>query len=55
MPTPYQRNCPINRTVIHRIPLGLVDFQGLPPYGWCEKCGAEVYRPVQTLCFRCRK
>ena len=34
--------------------LGLVDIQGLPPRGWCETCGAEVWQEEERLCGRCR-
>ena len=53
LPRPYQKNSPINRTILLRIPFGLVDFQGLPPRSWCERCGAEVYRQDRRLCHRC--
>lgn len=35
--------------------VGLVDRQALPPWGWCECCGAEVYRSGKTRCGRCRR
>jgi len=35
--------------------LGLVDIQGLPPRGWCETCGAEVWQERERLCGRCRE
>ena len=33
----------------------LADRQALPPWGWCECCGAEVYRRGKTRCGRCRR
>ena len=51
----YQRNSTIKRTVLRRRPIFPVDWQALPPYGWCVRCGAEVYTPGQELCVRCRR
>lgn len=55
LPRPYQKNSPINRTILLHLPFGMTDFQGLPPYSWCERCGAEVYRPGHRLCARCHR
>jgi len=49
----YQKNCPINRPVLAHPPWWQVDIQSLPPRYWCERCGAEVYAPMQTLCPGC--
>lgn len=35
--------------------LGLADRQALPPLGWCEHCGAEVYEGGKSRCARCRR
>ena len=29
------------------------DLQALPPFGWCEGCGKEVYREQEVLCDKC--
>ena len=29
------------------------DLQSLPPWGWCERCGKEVYRKQEVLCDKC--
>ena len=29
-----------------------IDIQSLPPAGYCEKCGGEVYWP-RLICGRC--
>ena len=31
-----------------------IDIQSLPPAGYCEKCGGEVYRP-SLRCYRCEE
>lgn len=51
----YQNFGTIKRTVLRRWPVGLVDFQSLPPWGWCERCGREVFAPGARLCRRCRE
>ena len=33
----------------------LMDFQALPPAGWCSRCKAEVYRLGEEYCSRCRR
>ena len=44
------------RRPVRAVPgLGLVDRQGEIPPGWCDVCGAEVYRPGCRCCERCRK
>jgi len=51
----YQRFGTIKRTVsrpVYRGPL-YGDIQSLPPRGWCNGCGAEVYREDEKLCRRC--
>lgn len=35
--------------------LGLADPQAQVPAGWCNRCGAEVYRPGADRCGRCRQ
>lgn len=50
----YQRYGTINRTVLRRRPVGLVDWQGLPPWGWCVRCGREVFQKGRLRCDRCR-
>ena len=52
---PYQINSPKNRTILLRMPFGLVDLQSLPPRSWCETCGAEVYRQDRILCHHCNR
>ena len=49
----YQRFGTIKRTVLVELPWWPVDFQALPPRGWCAKCGSEVYRKGQVRCRRC--
>lgn len=57
--TAYQRNSTIRRTVKPRRPIRmhqpllLVDVQALPPPGWCEGCGMEIYREGALLCRQC--
>ena len=51
----YQRIGTINRTVLRQRPFWPVDWQALPPWGWCLRCGAEVYRPREELCRRCKQ
>lgn len=51
----YQRIGTINRTVLQQRPLWPTDWQALPPWGWCARCGAEVYRPREELCKRCAR
>ena len=29
-------------------------LQSVPPYGWCVRCGGEVYREGVLLCKDCR-
>lgn len=48
----YQRFRAIKRTIFKR-PVGLVDWQALPPMGWCAGCGREIYGPGRELCERC--
>ena len=43
------------RPVRPRPVLGLVDVQSQVPAGWCDRCGAEVYRMGKTCCARCRQ
>lgn len=50
----YHKIGTLRRTVLRRMPLGLVDLQALPPRGWCVRCGAEIYRRGQDRCNRCR-
>ena len=52
-PRIYQNFRPTNRTILLRMPFGLVDLQSLPPRSWCISCGAEVYRKNQTHCNKC--
>ena len=49
----YQTNRPINRPILRHAPWWQVDEQSLPPYLWCECCGAEVYDPVENRCIIC--
>lgn len=35
--------------------IGMVDVQGSIPAGWCNVCGAEVYRSDRRRCGRCRR
>ncbi len=51
----YQNFGTINRTVLRRRPVGLVDWNGLPPWGWCERCGGEVFQWGRCLCHRCQR
>lgn len=51
----YHANRTINRTVLRRLPLGLFDWQSLPPRGWCESCRREIYEPNKRLCPRCHQ
>lgn len=51
----YQKYRTINRTVLKFRPWWQVDWQSLPPYHWCDRCGGEVYIPHKTLCRRCSK
>ena len=51
--TAYRRNRTTYRTVLR--PLGLRDPQQAQPEAWCQRCGAEVYRPDTLLCRRCGK
>ncbi len=55
----YHENSTINGTIPRRpirpiTPLGLVDYQSLPPRGWCVTCGGEIYRPNREKCPKCR-
>ena len=29
--------------------------QGMVPFGWCSRCGGEVYQQNADLCVQCRK
>ncbi len=49
----YQNFGTINRTVLLWRPMGLVDWNGLPPWGWCVRCGGEVFVRGRRLCHRC--
>lgn len=53
----YEGNGVINgiilRPVLKKEPVGLIDRQALPPYGWCSRCGGEVYREEDSLCGDC--
>ena len=49
----YQRIGTFKRTVLRRMPLGLVDLQALPPRGWCVLCGKEIYAPGRGVCRKC--
>jgi len=55
----YQKFGTINRTVNRPVlrvrPYFPVDWQALPPRGWCVCCRAEVYRAGQERCDRCRR
>lgn len=51
----YQKIGTIRRTVLRRWPVGLVDVQSLPPWGWCPRCGGEVYRRGAEVCGRCEE
>lgn len=31
------------------------DLQQQPPWGWCDKCGKEVYKQGGRLCEDCKK
>lgn len=33
----------------------LFDPQQAPSYGYCEKCGADIYARGETLCTECRE
>jgi hypothetical protein len=33
----------------------LFDPQQAPTYGYCEKCGADIYARGETLCAECRE
>ena len=51
----YQKFRDIKRTVFRGVVWWPVDLQALPPWGWCEECGAEVYRSGKRLCRRCEE
>ena len=51
----YQKIGGINRTVFRGVAWWLCDRQALPPWGWCQECGAEVYAPGERLCRRCKE
>ena len=51
----YQRFGTINRTVLLRRPWWPVDWQSVPPYGWCVRCGSEVFAPGREQCDRCSR
>ena len=51
----YQKKREIKRTVFRGVVLWPEDLQALPPWGWCVRCGAEVYRPGKECCRRCEK
>ena len=48
----YRRFGTIKRTIRQR-PVLPVDWQALPPYGWCVCCGAEVFEREEERCARC--
>ena len=50
----YQNLGTINRTVLLRRPVGCVDWNALPPWHWCVRCGGEVFVRGQSLCHRCK-
>ena len=56
----YQNICTRGRTVFRlrpvllSLPFGLADAASLPPWGWCEICGREVFDRGRRLCRRCR-
>ena len=56
----YQKICTQGRTVFRlrpvllRMPFGLTDVAGLPPWGWCPRCGREIFDAGERLCRRCR-
>lgn len=43
------------RPVALRQPIGMYDVQGAVPAGWCSRCGKEVYKPRQPLCYQCEE
>ena len=43
------------RPVLLRWPFGLVDMGSLPPWGWCEVCGREIFDRGARRCRRCRR
>lgn len=45
----------IRRPVWRGSRLGLVDYQGAIPRGWCPVCGAEVFVWGAERCPRCEK
>ena len=49
----YVRIGTIKRTVLLRRPWWPVDEQALPPFAWCDQCGAEVYAAGQRRCRKC--
>ncbi len=51
----YQADGTKNRTVLVFRPWWPVDEQALPPFCWCEMCGAEVYERGSVVCRRCRE
>ena len=51
----YQKFGTIKRTILTARPYWLVDWQALPPMGWCVVCGREVYGPGEEKCGRCEK
>ena len=51
----YQKKREIKRTVFRGVVLWPEELQALPPWGWCDRCGAEVYTPGDALCRRCKK
>lgn len=51
----YQKKREIKRTVFRGVVLWPTDLQALPPWGWCDRCGAEVYTPVMRFAEDVRK
>ena len=51
----YQADGTKNRTVLVFRPWWPVDEQALPPFGWCQMCGAEVYERGEGVCRRCKE
>lgn len=43
----------IQRPVLMRRPRYWEDIQSLPPEGWCQRCGGEVYEYGRFLCDTC--
>ena len=51
----YQDYGTKKRTLLQMPLLFAGDLQALPPWGWCEECGKEVYERGAKKCRRCKR